>query len=55
MQFSIQVCITWFKNLGKGKVEWTKGLCSYKIITTKVKQTNENKVCLQTGNVLASL
>jgi len=37
----------------KGKVG--KGLFGYNFATTKVKHINENKVCFQNGNVLASI
>jgi hypothetical protein len=41
------------RKLRKDRVD--KGLFGCRFVTTKAKQTNENKGCLQNGNVLASL
>jgi hypothetical protein len=43
------------QNFRKRKVKWTKGLLNCRFMTMKTKHTNENKVYLQIGNVLASL
>jgi hypothetical protein len=43
------------KKVKKRKERVGKGLFGYNFATTKVKRTNENKVCYQNGNVLTCL
>jgi hypothetical protein len=51
IQSSIEACQ---KKSRKRKVEWKKGFFGYKFATTKAKHTNEDKVCIQSENVVTS-
>jgi hypothetical protein len=53
-QSPIQACMTWPK-IKKRKGKMDKDLFGYKFVTMEVKHTNENKVCLQNGNLLVGI
>jgi len=55
IQSSIQAHITWLKKSKKGRVKWKKNLFDCMFATTKTRHNDEDKVCIQSGNVLTSL